>query len=181
MLWERVQWGCYQSARQRRSVYPISKTSRTLLRSPLKISPRRWAGCGRLFWKLLQEGICSTLFTVQETIAFPCQFPDQTKLYKTVYHSANAVSSRKSCLQASSSALVTATVVPEWHICSHTQSWFCEDRWKGHADIGWCENWDQQGSEKLLDPECERLIQSGTTYSPVLCRVIAQVIETCLD
>lgn len=24
------------------------------------------------------------LFTVQETIACPCQFPDQTKLYKTV-------------------------------------------------------------------------------------------------
>lgn len=41
MLWEGVQWGCYQSARQRRTVYPISKTSRTLLRSPLKISPRR--------------------------------------------------------------------------------------------------------------------------------------------
>lgn len=122
MLWERVQWGCYQSSRRRRTVYPSSKTSRTLLRSPLKISPWCWAGCERLFWKLLQEGICSVLFTVQETIAFPCQFPDQTKLYKTVLPLSQSGQLSEELTVPGQQLSPSPWPPRSWVTCSHLQS-----------------------------------------------------------
>lgn len=50
----KVQWGCFQSASQRRTVYPIRKTNRALLGPPLKMealistpAPEHWAGYDR--------------------------------------------------------------------------------------------------------------------------------------